>query len=65
MSWKNSHAHLWGHFTDNVIHYLSKVNNGTIFLLMGNFAKGKKTLIDVNKHKVWETVHPSPLSASR
>lgn len=61
----NSHTHLWGEFTDNVIRYLSKVNNGTIFLLMGNFAKGKKPLIDVNKHKVWETVHPSPLSASR
>lgn len=61
----NSHAHLWYEFTDKVIQYISEVNNGTIFLLMGNFAKSKKPLIDIKKHKIFETVHPSPLSASR
>lgn len=30
---------------------------------MGNFAKNKSKLIDCNKHKIFTTVHPSPLSA--
>ena len=32
---------------------------------MGNNAISKKQLIDVKKHIVFTTVHPSPLSASR
>lgn len=32
---------------------------------MGNFAKSKRHLIDDKKHKIFETVHPSPLSATR
>ena len=32
---------------------------------MGNLAKGKEEFIDEKKHKVFVTVHPSPLSASR
>jgi uracil-DNA glycosylase len=30
---------------------------------MGNFANGKSKLIDSDKHKIFTTVHPSPLSA--
>jgi hypothetical protein len=37
-------------------------NNKTIFLLMGNFAISKSKLID-NKHIIFTTTHPSPLSA--
>jgi len=33
-----------------------------IFLLWGNFAKGKKALIDSSKHFVLEAAHPSPLA---
>lgn len=61
----NSHAYLWSDFTDKVIQYISTVSNGTMFLLMGNFARNKKSLIDVRKHKIFETVHPSPLSCHR
>jgi uracil-DNA glycosylase len=32
---------------------------------MGNFAINKEKLIDNNKHKIFKTVHPSPLSAHR
>ena len=32
---------------------------------MGNLAKGKEEFIDGKKHKIFVTVHPSPLSASR
>ena len=31
---------------------------------MGNFAIGKSKLIDGSKHKIFTTIHPSPLSAS-
>ena len=30
---------------------------------MGNFAINKSKLIDITKHKIFRTVHPSPLSA--
>jgi len=61
----NSHAKLWYSLTDKLIKYISENNNGTIFLLMGNFAINKENLIDQDKHKIFKTVHPSPLSANR
>lgn len=60
----NSHQALWADFTDKLIKYISDNNPNTIFLLMGNFAIGKSKLIDSIKHKIFTTVHPSPLSAS-
>jgi len=59
----NSHQHLWTNFTDKLIKYISDTNQNTVFLLMGNFAIGKSKLLDTNKHKIFTTVHPSPLSA--
>jgi len=61
----NSHQKLWSHFTNLVIKYISKVNNNTIFLLMGGNAISKSKLIDNNKHSILTCVHPSPLSAHR
>ena len=59
----NSHANLWASFTDKIIKYISDKNPGCVFLLMGNFAQKKAILIDNKKHKIFNTVHPSPLSA--
>jgi uracil-DNA glycosylase len=61
----NSHASLWSDFTNKLIKFISDKNNKTIFLLMGNFAINKKYLIDDKKHKIFTTVHPSPLSANK
>ena len=61
----NSHAKLWTDFTNKLIKFISDKNEKTIFLLMGNFAINKKNLINEEKHKIFTTVHPSPLSASR
>ena len=36
-----------------------------VFILWGNPAKKKKAMIDTTKHKIVESAHPSPLSASR
>jgi uracil-DNA glycosylase len=54
----------WQTFTDAVIKKLSDERKGLIFMLWGNFAKGKKVLIDTNKHYILESVHPSPLAGT-
>lgn len=61
----NSHAEYWKFITDNVIKHLSKKMNGIIFLLWGNYARHKKNYIDLDRHYILESVHPSPLSAQR
>ena len=52
----------WQEFTDFVIKTISDKKDNVVFLLWGNFAKGKKTLIDTQKHLVLESAHPSPLA---
>jgi len=60
-----SHRNIgWQQFTDAVIRRLSAHKEGLIFLLWGNFAKTKRTLIDQMKHYVLEAVHPSPLAGN-
>ncbi len=55
----------WEIFTDNIIGYLNQREKPVIFLLWGNFARSKKSLITNSRHKIIESAHPSPLSASR
>jgi uracil-DNA glycosylase len=55
----------WETFTDAVIHILSERCNNLVFMLWGNYAQKKGSIIDSNKHLVLKTVHPSPLSAYR
>ena len=52
----------WQTFTDAVIKCVSDNCNGVVFLLWGNYARGKKYLIDTSKHYVLEAAHPSPLA---
>lgn len=62
----HSHRGKWREqFTDMVISKLSERQSGIVFLLRGNDARSKKSLIDCSKHYVIETTHPSPLSAYR
>ena len=62
----NSHQKKgWEIFTTNVIKHLNNREEPIIFLLWGNNAREKAQYIDKTKHYVLETVHPSPLSASR
>ncbi|MBE5756176.1 MAG: uracil-DNA glycosylase [Clostridiales bacterium] len=53
----------WEIFTDSVIKKLSDNKEHLVFLLWGNYARAKKTLIDKSKHLILECAHPSPLSA--
>ncbi len=58
-----SHSKIgWEEFTDAVIRYISDNCEGVVFLLWGNFARGKSALIDRTRHHVLEAAHPSPLA---
>ena len=56
-------GHGWEEFTDAVIRTLSEEREHLVFILWGNFARSKKTLIDASKHCIIESPHPSPFSA--
>lgn len=62
----NSHASKgWEIFTDNIINEINNTQSGVIFLLWGSYAHKKGRLIDIQKHTVLKSTHPSPLSAYR
>jgi uracil-DNA glycosylase len=55
----------WEQFTDSVISILNSEKQHIAFFLWGAYAQKKGESIDRSKHLVLESVHPSPLSASR
>ncbi len=62
----NSHKDFgWQFFTDHVIESINEQCENVVFLLWGNHAISKANLIDSQKHRVFTSVHPSPLSAHR
>lgn len=59
-----SHSKIgWETFTNTIIKNISDKKENIIFILWWNFARSKKSLIDLNKHFVIESAHPSPFSA--
>lgn len=59
-----SHKNLgWENITDKIISKVNEKETPVVFILWGNFAKKKKTLITNNIHKIIESPHPSPFSA--
>lgn len=62
----NSHRNKgWELFTSKVIEVLNSRETPIVFLLWGNNAKEKQSLITNPIHYVLTAAHPSPLSASR
>jgi uracil-DNA glycosylase len=55
----------WEQFTDSVINILNSDKENLVFFLWGAYAQKKGESIDRSRHLVLESVHPSPLSASR
>ena len=55
----------WENFTDKIIQLISNKKEKVVFLLWGNYAKQKKKFIDISKHKILESGHPSPFSANK
>jgi uracil-DNA glycosylase len=55
----------WEEFTDSAIAALNKRKEHLVFFLWGANAQKKGESIDRARHLILESVHPSPLSASR
>lgn len=55
----------WNLFTDKIISALNERKNPIVFILWGNNAISKKVLITNKNHFILQSVHPSPLSATR
>ncbi len=58
-------GHGWEEFTDSVISRLSEARENIVFILWGNNAQKKVSLIDEDRHLILKSAHPSPLSAYR
>jgi len=62
----NSHKNKgWEEFTNKIIEILNKKDTPIVFILWGNNAISKTSLINNPKHYIIKSVHPSPLSAAR
>jgi len=55
----------WETFTDAVISKLATEKEHLVFLLWGSYAQKKAEFVDVKRHLILKSVHPSPLSAYR
>ena len=65
-----SHSKIgWEEVTDQVIRSIAARSKNVVFVLWGKSAQVKKKLLamflEMNQHKVIESAHPSPLSASK
>mmetsp|Transcript_63001 Transcript_63001/g.136791 ORF Transcript_63001/g.136791 Transcript_63001/m.136791 type:complete len:335 (+) Transcript_63001:31-1035(+) len=62
----NSHQKSgWQRFTDEVIRAINERSKGVVFLLWGGFAQKKGKIVDLEKHRVLASAHPSPLSVTK
>ncbi len=55
----------WEIFTDSVIKTISDQKSNIVFILWGAYAQAKESLIDLTKHHVIKSAHPSPFSSHR
>jgi uracil-DNA glycosylase len=62
----NAHAGQgWEQFTDKIIEVVNQNCENVVFVLWGAYAQKKGASIDIQKHMILKSVHPSPLSAYR
>jgi uracil-DNA glycosylase len=55
----------WERYTDAVLAAVNSHTESTVFILWGAKAQAKVSLIDLDRHFVIQSPHPSPLSAYR
>jgi ATP-dependent DNA helicase PIF1 len=55
----------WEEITDHIIRSLSERKENIVFVLWGKSAQVKKKIIHATNHRILESAHPSPLSASK
>ncbi len=56
-------GHGWETFTDQVLRVVNELPHPVVFVLWGASARRKTALLDLRRHTVIESAHPSPLSA--
>lgn len=62
----NSHSSFgWSRFTDKILKHIDLNCENVVFLLWGQFAAKKRSLVDESKHLVLISSHPSPFSVLR
>jgi uracil-DNA glycosylase len=61
-----SHANVgWLSFTKLILNELNLRKSGLVFMLWGNYAQKLGKDLDLKRHHIIKTSHPSPLSANR
>jgi uracil-DNA glycosylase len=61
-----SHANIgWLSFTKLILSELNLRKSGLVFMLWGNYAQKLGKDLDLKRHHIIKTSHPSPLSANR
>jgi len=61
-----SHANIgWLSFTKLILNELNQRKSGLVFMLWGNYAQKLGKDLDLKRHHIIKTSHPSPLSANR
>jgi len=57
-----SHIKYWRHFTQFIIDYINTTCEGVVFVAWGAFAHKKLENVNLNKHTLIVSSHPSPFS---
>lgn len=58
----NSHVYIWNKFITHIIDIINQKCNNIIFVSWGKFALNKYVNLNLNKHSLLTSSHPSPLS---
>ncbi len=59
------HSGIWAYFTSSLIKYINKECDHVVWALWGNSAQRIEKFIDVKKHLILKSPHPSPFSANK
>jgi len=62
---KNCHSNLWRSFTDDIIKYINSNIDYVVFVLWGAEAFKKVNMIDLDKHDIIVSSHPSGFSVDK
>ena len=55
----------WERFTDRIVELLAQREQPMVFILWGAFARAKTERVDLSRHGVIASAHPSPMSATK
>ena len=61
----DSHMKIWEDFTQSLLYFINVYKEHLVIILWGAKAKRFKNIFSLSKHKIIESAHPSPLSASK